>query len=55
VGAIAGALIAEAFGIRTALWVSVAGTLAGTAFLILSPLRGVRAVAGDQPEPPTGQ
>jgi MFS family permease len=51
VGAIAGALIAEAFGIRTALWISVAGSLAGTAFLILSPLRGVHAVAGQELKP----
>ncbi len=43
VGAIAGALIAEAFGIRTALWVSVAGSLAGLTFLVLSPLRTLRA------------
>ena len=45
VGAIAGALIAEAFGIRTALWVSVAGSLAGLTFLVFSPLRTLRAVA----------
>ena len=45
VGAIAGALIAEAFGIRTALWVSVVGSLAGLSFLIASPLRTLRAVA----------
>jgi len=45
VGAIAGALIAEAFGIRTALWVSVLGSLAGLTFLVFSPLRTLRAVA----------
>jgi len=45
VGAIAGALIAEAFGIRTALWISVVGSLVGTAFLVVSPLRALRAVA----------
>ena len=44
VGAIAGALIAEAFGIRTALWVSVLGSLAGLTFLVFSPLRTLRAV-----------
>jgi predicted MFS family arabinose efflux permease len=44
VGAIAGALIAEAFGIRTALWVSVLGSLAGLGLLVLSPLRTLRAV-----------
>jgi hypothetical protein len=46
VGAIAGALLAEAFGIRTAIWISVAGTFAGITFLIFSPLRGLRAGAG---------
>ncbi len=45
VGAIAGALIADAFGIRMALWVSVFGSLAGLASLVLSPLRTLRAAA----------
>ncbi len=55
VGAIAGALIAEAFGIRTALWVSVLGTLAGTTLLVLSPLRGFHSVAAHRPDPPDRQ
>jgi MFS family permease len=46
IGALAGAVLAEAFGIRTAIWISVVGSLAGIAFLVFSPLRGLRAVAG---------
>ena len=46
IGAIAGALIAEAVGVRGALWISFAGSLAGIAFLVFSPLRSERVVAG---------
>jgi hypothetical protein len=55
IGALAGALLAEAFGIRTAIWISVAGSFAGIAFLIFSPLRSLRAVAGPRGSPGTGQ
>ena len=44
IGAIAGALVAEAIGIRGALWVSVIGSFAGNGFLVLSPLRTLRTV-----------
>ncbi|HEV2009962.1 MAG TPA: MFS transporter [Candidatus Limnocylindria bacterium] len=46
IGALAGAALAEAFGIRTAIWISVAGSLAGVGFLIFSPLRSLRTVEG---------
>src|SRR5436190_3159012 len=46
IGAIVGALIAEALGVRAALWISFAGSLAGIAFLVFSPLRSERVVAG---------
>jgi hypothetical protein len=45
IGALAGAALAEAFGIRAAIWISVVGSLAGLAFLVFSPLRRLRAVA----------
>jgi len=45
VGALAGAALAEALGIRTAIWISVVGSFAGLAFLVFSPLRTLRAVA----------
>lgn len=47
IGAIAGAAIAEAFGIRFAVWIAVLGSSAGVAFLVRSPLRTMRVV-----EPP---
>ena len=42
IGALAGAAIAELFGIRFALWIAVLGILAGLSFLVLSPLRTLR-------------
>ncbi len=45
IGALVGAGLAEAFGIRTAIWISVAGSMAGLLFLVFSPLRTLRAVA----------
>lgn len=42
VGAIAGALVAESFGIRAAVGVAVAGSFAGLAFLVWSPVRTLR-------------
>ena len=45
IGALAGAVLAEAFGIRTAIWISVAGSLAGVGFLVFSPVRRLGAVA----------
>lgn len=50
IGALAGAVLAEAFGIRTAIWVSVAGSLVGVGFLIFSPVRRLGSVA-PHPEP----
>jgi MFS family permease len=50
-GALAGAFLAEAFGIRTAIWISVAGSFVGTAFLVFSPVRGFQAVAARGSEP----
>jgi len=44
VGAIAGALIAESFGIRTAVAVSVLGSFAGLVFVVWSPVRTLRTV-----------
>jgi threonine dehydrogenase-like Zn-dependent dehydrogenase len=46
IGALGGAVLAEAFGIRTRIWISVVGSFAGTAFLVFSPLRSLRAVGG---------
>lgn len=42
IGAIAGALVAEAYGLRPAFWIAVTGSLLGTGFLVLSPLRRLR-------------
>jgi len=42
IGAIAGALIAESFGIRTAVGVAVVGSFAGLVFLVWSPVRTIR-------------
>lgn len=44
IGAIAGALVADHFGIRLAVWVAVLGSMPSVAFLVLSPLRSMRAV-----------
>lgn len=44
IGALAGAGLAEIFGIRTAIWISVAGSIAGVGFLVFSPLRTMRAI-----------
>lgn len=46
IGALAGAGLAEVFGIRAAIWISVAGSFAGLAVLVFSPVRTLRAVAG---------
>lgn len=43
VGAIAGALVAEALGIRVAVSVAVLGSFAGLLFLLRSPIRTLRA------------
>lgn len=43
IGAIAGALVAEAFGIRVAVTVAVLGSFAGLLFLVRSPIRMMRA------------
>jgi MFS family permease len=45
IGAIAGALLAERYGVRAALWVAVSGSLAGSLFLVASPLRRLREVS----------
>ncbi|MEA2662710.1 MAG: hypothetical protein QOH08_2282 [Chloroflexota bacterium] len=45
IGALAGAVLAEAFGIRTAIWISVLGSLAGVGFLVFSPVRRLGPVA----------
>ena len=52
VGASAGALVAEAFGIRTALWISVAGSSRVLHSSSCRPLRGFHAVAGRELAPP---
>ena len=44
VGAIAGAVVAEAFGIRAAVTVAVLGSFGGLFFLVRSPIRTMRAV-----------
>ena len=44
IGAIAGALVAEAYGLRPAFWVAVIGSLLGSGFLVLSPLRSLRGL-----------
>ena len=41
-GSLAGGLIAEPLGIRTALWIAVGGLLLSTAWLICSPLRTLK-------------
>jgi len=43
IGAIAGALVAEVFGIRVAVSVAVLGSFAGLLFLVRSPIRTLRA------------
>jgi len=45
VGALVGAALAEAFGIRVAVWVAVLGVMGSIAFLVFSPLRTLRGVA----------
>jgi len=42
IGALAGALVAEAFGIRVAVTVAVLGSFAGLLFLVRSPIRTMR-------------
>jgi MFS family permease len=44
IGAIAGALIAEAYGIRPALWIAVTGSFLGTGFILFSRVRALRVV-----------
>lgn len=44
VGAIAGALVAESFGIRTAVGLAVVGSFAGLLFLVWSPIRTLRSI-----------
>jgi MFS family permease len=44
VGAILGAILAEAYGLRPALWVAVAGMFLATGFVLFSPVRTLRAV-----------
>jgi len=44
IGAIVGALIAEAYGLRPAFWVAVTGSFLGTGFLLVSPIRTLRVV-----------
>ena len=44
IGAIAGALVADTFGVRLAVWVAVLGSMPSVAFLVLSPLRTLRVV-----------
>ncbi len=45
IGALAGAAIAEAFGIRTAIWIAAVGSFAGVGFLVFSPLRSLQTTA----------
>ncbi len=49
VGALAGAAIAEALGIRAAFWISVLGSLVGVGFLVVSPLRTLQVVEPANP------
>lgn len=44
-GAIVGAAIAEAYGIRVTVWLAVLGRSLGIPFLFLSPLLTMRAVS----------
>ena len=44
IGAIAGALIAEAYGLRPAFWIAVTGSFLGTGFLLFSRVRTLRVV-----------
>ena len=46
IGAIVGALIAEAYGLRLAFWISVTGSFLGTGFVLFSRVRMLRAVEG---------
>ena len=54
-GALAGAAVAETFGIRTAVWIAVLGSSAGVAFLLLSPLRTLRVSPADVVPEPRGR
>jgi MFS family permease len=49
IGALLGAALAEVFGIRAAIWISVVGSSAALAFLVFSPVRTLRAVAVENP------
>jgi hypothetical protein len=44
VGALAGAAVAGAFGIRTAIWIADVGSCAGLGFLVFSPVRRLGVV-----------
>jgi MFS family permease len=44
IGALVGAALAEALGIRAAIWISVVGSFVGIGFLVFSPLRSLREI-----------
>jgi MFS family permease len=44
IGALAGAALAEALGIRAAVWIAAAGSFLGVGFLVFSPLRSLRQI-----------
>jgi predicted MFS family arabinose efflux permease len=52
-GSLLGGALGTAFGLHTTLWIAGLGTLAGNAFLYLSPLRTLRTIPSHQPLHPT--
>ena len=51
IGAIAGALVAAAYGLRPAFWIAVTGMFLGTAFVLFSPVRSLRRLDAAAPGP----
>ncbi|MCG8918021.1 MFS transporter [Actinokineospora sp. PR83] len=47
-GALAGGALGEWLGVRTTLWVGVVGWVAATAWVVFSPLRGMRDTPGQE-------
>ncbi|MGW0949668.1 MFS transporter, partial [Streptomyces sp. NPDC002623] len=50
-GGLAGGALATAFGVRTTLWIAVAGGCCAGLWLFFSPLRGMRDIPLKEPEP----
>ncbi|WP_410785197.1 MFS transporter [Kribbella sp. C-35] len=51
VGSLLGGALGTAFGLHTTLWIAGLGTLAGNAFLYLSPIRRLRTIPAEEVSP----